>query len=73
MNVARITMVCHDWGGSLGLRVLSQMPERFGRLVASNTVISPGGAMSNKFLNWRRYSQRATFLDVPFLMRKTLA
>ena len=46
LDLDLITMVCQDWGGSLGLRVLSQIPERFARLVAMNTGIGDGGARS---------------------------
>src|SRR5258706_2702935 len=37
LDLQRITMVCQDWGGVLGLRILGQIPERFTRLVAMNT------------------------------------
>jgi len=72
LDLDSITMVCQDWGGSLGLRVLSQIPERFARLVAMNTGISDGGARSGAFMKWRRYSQRVPSLDVAGLMRATL-
>jgi hypothetical protein len=42
LNLDRITLVCQDSGGLLGLRVLSQIPERFARLVAMNTGIPTG-------------------------------
>jgi haloalkane dehalogenase len=31
------TLVCQDWGGLIGLRVVAEVPERFARVVASNT------------------------------------
>lgn len=72
LDLKNAMMVCQDWGGSLGLRVLSEIPERFSRLVATNTGISPGGNRSEAFLKWRRYSQRVSALDLPQLMRGTL-
>src|SRR5262249_32898263 len=72
LDLGRITMVCQDWGGSIGLRALSQIPERFARLVAMNTGISDGSSRGEAFLQWRRYSQRVPELDVPKLMRATL-
>lgn len=72
LDLRNITLICQDWGGSLGLRVLSQMPERFSRLVATNTGISPGGNRSGAFLKWRRFSQRVEMLDLVMLMRNTL-
>ena len=72
LDLDRITLVCQDWGGSLGLRVLSQMPERFARLVAMNTGISDGRGRGEAFLKWRRYSQRVPSLDLAQLMRARL-
>jgi haloalkane dehalogenase len=73
LDLWNITLVCHDWGGSLGLRVLAQRPERFKRLVAMNTGIATGGGGPNDaFLKWRRFSQRALALDLPALMRSAL-
>ncbi|MGH2600345.1 MAG: alpha/beta fold hydrolase, partial [Dehalococcoidia bacterium] len=42
LDLRRVTLVCQDWGGLLGLRVLAQMPERFARLVAMNTGLPTG-------------------------------
>ena len=72
LDLRRITMVCQDWGGSLGLRVLADQPERFVRLVAMNTGISPGKARGEAFMKWRRFSQRVEALDLVKLMRLSL-
>jgi haloalkane dehalogenase len=72
LNLKRITLVCQDWGGLLGLRLLSQMPERFSRLVAMNTGIPDGRAPTDAFLKWRRFSQQVPSIDVSRLMRSTL-
>jgi len=72
LDLRRITLVCQDWGGSLGLRALAEMPERFARLVAMNTGIAAGQSRGEAFLKWRRFSQRATHLDVGRLMSNTL-
>ena len=72
LDLNKITMVCQDWGGSLGLRILAEQPHRFARLVAMNTGISIGDPRSEAFYRWRRFSQRVESLDVPTLMRSTL-
>ena len=72
LDLKNTTMVCQDWGGLLGLRVLSEIPERFTRLVAMNTGISPGGAPGEAFLKWRHFSQRVVSMDVARMMRNTL-
>jgi haloalkane dehalogenase len=72
MALKRTILICQDWGGLIGLRVLSQIPERFARLVAMNTGISPGAGGSEAFFKWRRYSQRVESLEIGKLIRNTL-
>lgn len=72
LDLKNATMVCQDWGGSLGLRILAEIPERFARLVAMNTGISIGDPRSEAFYKWRRFSQRVEALDLAALMRNTL-
>ncbi len=73
LDLRNITLVCQDWGGLLGLRVLSQIPERFARVVAMNTGISDGKGATSAFFRWRRFSQRVPMLDVPLLMKNSFA
>ncbi|HWE50239.1 MAG TPA: haloalkane dehalogenase [Bryobacteraceae bacterium] len=72
LDLRRITLICQDWGGLLGLRILGQHPERFRRLVAMNTGIHDGRGAPEAFHRWRRFSQRVRELDVPRLMRASL-
>jgi len=72
LDLRNITMVCQDWGGLLGLRLLSQIPERFARLVAMNTGISGGQDATEAFIRWRRFSQRVPEFDLAMLMRNSL-
>ena len=41
LDLKRITLVVHDWGGPIGLRTALAMPERFARLVILNTGAFP--------------------------------
>jgi haloalkane dehalogenase len=53
-----ITLVCQDWGGLLGLRLVGEAPQRFARVVAANTFLPTGDAApSDAFLAWRKFSQ----------------
>ena len=72
LDLQNITLICQDWGGSIGLRVLAQMPHRFQRVVAMHTGIADGRGWSPAFLTWRRASQRMREMDVPRLMRRSL-
>lgn len=39
LDLGRITLVCQDWGGPIGLSVLAEMPERFAAVAAANTLL----------------------------------
>ena len=73
MNLFRVTLVCHDWGGLLGLRLLGEAPLPYVRLVVMNTDLPDGRAASEVFLNWRRELQRRASLDVPQLVGGALS
>jgi haloalkane dehalogenase len=72
LGLERTTMVCQDWGGMLGLRMLSQIPERFRKVFAMNTGIAAGQA-SPAFLQWRAFSQRVPELELGTLMQRSMA
>ncbi|WP_433990406.1 Haloalkane dehalogenase (plasmid) [Pseudoseohaeicola sp. NH-UV-7] len=58
LKLTGITLVCQEWGGLIGLRLVADMPDRFARVVAANTALPTGDHPMNKaFLNWRAYSQ----------------
>lgn len=38
-DLRHITLVCQDWGGPIGLRVLSEIEPRFDAVVAANTLL----------------------------------
>jgi cis-3-alkyl-4-acyloxetan-2-one decarboxylase len=44
LDLSRITLVLHDWGGPIGLGFARRHPERIARLVVSNTAAFPGKA-----------------------------
>ncbi len=72
LDLREITLVCQDWGGLLGLRVLAQIPERFARLVAMNTGFPTGEGFGEAFQRWRTYAQRQRALDVPTVMKNAV-
>lgn len=39
LDLRQITLVCQDWGGPIGLRVLAANSERFDAVVAANTLL----------------------------------
>lgn len=48
LDLSRITLVVHDWGGAIGLGAAGRMPERFARLVILNTA-----AFRSQRIPWR--------------------
>jgi haloalkane dehalogenase len=52
------TLVGQDWGGLIGLRLVTEHPDRFSRVVAANTMLPTGDHNPGEaFLAWQRYSQ----------------
>jgi len=51
LDLNNITAHVHDWGGLVGLRVVAEEPDRFSRIIASNTsLIATGrGALNDMF------------------------
>jgi haloalkane dehalogenase len=39
LGLERITLLAQDWGGPIGLRILSELPARFASVVAANTLL----------------------------------
>ncbi len=58
LDLHDVTLFCQDWGGLIGLRLVAARPDRFARVMASNTFLPTGdGKPSEAFLNWRKFSQ----------------
>ncbi|MGB1225501.1 MAG: haloalkane dehalogenase [Mycobacterium sp.] len=58
IGLTDVTLVCQDWGGLIGLRLVAEQPERFVRVVAANTMLPTGDHHPGKaFLAWQKFSQ----------------
>jgi haloalkane dehalogenase len=58
MDLRDLTLFAQDWGGLIGLRLVAKQPDRFARLVLSNTALPTGDQpMGPAFEGWRAYSQ----------------
>jgi len=65
LNLNDITLFCQDWGGLTGLRIITEMPERFSKVIASNTTLPTGKTpIPNSFVKWRSFSQNSREFDI---------
>lgn len=65
LGLKNITLVCQDWGGLIGLRLVAAQPERFSRVVAANTGLPTGDERPTEaFLNWQRFSQETETMPI---------
>jgi haloalkane dehalogenase len=66
-----ITLFCQDWGGLIGLRIVADMPEKFARIIASNTALPTGDEPRNAaFMTWLRVSQALPILPVGRILQQ---
>lgn len=58
IGLPQVTLVCQDWGGLIGLRLVGEHPDRFARVIAANTFLPTGDRHPGEaFLAWQRFSQ----------------
>ncbi|MHB8469650.1 MAG: haloalkane dehalogenase [Gaiellaceae bacterium] len=58
LDLRRLTLVVHDWGGPIGLRVAVEHEERVDRLVVLDTGIAAGSPPSERWLRFRDVVRR---------------
>ncbi|MEO6880571.1 MAG: haloalkane dehalogenase [Mycobacteriaceae bacterium] len=65
LDLHEVTLFGQDWGGLIGLRLVAENPERFARVVASNTGLTTGDHdMPEVWWEFRRAVEKAPVLDV---------
>jgi haloalkane dehalogenase len=65
LELDAISLVCQDWGGLIGLRLVAEHPDRFARVVAANTGLATGDHNPGEaFLRWREFSQKTPVFAV---------
>jgi haloalkane dehalogenase len=69
LDLNGITLVCQDWGGLIGLRLVAENSDRFARVVAANTFLPTGDTPPGKaFLGWQNFSQTVDDFDIGFIV-----
>ena len=70
VDLKDVTLVCQDWGGLIGLRLVAEHPDRFARVVAANTFLPTGDQPAGRaFLAWKEYSQTTPDFHVGGIIR----
>jgi haloalkane dehalogenase len=70
LDLRDVTLVCQDWGGLIGLRLVAEHPERFARVVTANTMLPTGDVPAGPaFLAWKEYSQTTPEFHVGRIVR----
>ncbi len=74
LKLSRITLVCQDWGGLIGLRLVAARPDFFDRVVAANTGLPTGdAAISDAFLAWQKFSRESPQFEVGAIIKSSNA
>lgn len=69
LDLRGITLLGQDWGGLIGLRLLTADEARFKAFSLSNTGLPTGDQkMSDAFLRWRQFSQDDPEFDTGFIV-----
>lgn len=70
LDLRGATIVVHDWGGPIGLRLAVEQPERFDRIVVMDTGLFTGHQqMSDAWTAFRDFVERTEDLPIGFLVR----
>ena len=68
VDARNATLFAQDWGGVIGFPVAMRHPDRFARLIASNTGLPVGEGVSPTLQQWLDFSDHATALPVAQLV-----
>lgn len=65
LELNSLDLVCQDWGGLLGLRLVAANESKFSTVTAANTFLPTGDIPPNEdFLKWQKFSQITKKLPV---------
>jgi haloalkane dehalogenase len=71
LDLRQATIVVHDWGGPIGLRVATEHPERIDRIVILDTGLSSGyQRMNDAWMAFRNFVERTEDVPVGLLVRR---
>jgi haloalkane dehalogenase len=73
LDLRRITLVGHGWGGAIGLSVVARQPDRFARVVLCNAFLPTGqDVQPDPFHAWREHARATAELPVPDIVESAV-
>ena len=71
MDLQNIILICQDWGGLIGMRLVAAEPGRFARVVTTNTMLPTGDhSPGDAFLQWQKFSQETPVFPAGQIVNK---
>jgi len=71
MDLHNIILICQDWGGLIGMRLVAAEPDRFARVVTTNTMLPTGDhSPGEAFMQWQKFSQEVPVFPVGQVISK---
>lgn len=71
LSLRDVTLVAHDWGSLVGLRLLGEFPVRFARVAIINGALPTGDYRpTDAFLTWQHFTQASETLSVGDLVAR---
>lgn len=65
LELTNVSLMCQDWGGLLGLRLVADNPTLFARVCAANTFLPTGDqGATEAFMKWHDFSQSVEVFPV---------
>ncbi len=72
LDLREINLVCQDWGGLIGLRLVGEHPDRFARVVAANTGLPTGDQPAgDAFMKWQAFSQHTPVFGAGSIIQRS--
>ena len=68
LDLTGVTLLCQDWGGLLGLRLVAAFPERFAAVAVGNTGLPTGSGMTDGFKAWLDFSQNTPVMPIGLIV-----
>ena len=72
LQLEQVAFFGQDWGGLIGLRLVTAVPDKFSHLFVANTGLPTGDhQMPEAFLKWQKFSQTAPHFPVGMILQNS--